>query len=248
MAEAARAIGFFECFSGLTDPRQAGKVLYPLNDVMLLVLCGELAGVDGFVEVDLWGETNLEFLRRLLPFARGIPSHEALNDLFNAVDYQAFRDGFVRWAESLRTLLSGAPEREVVAIDGKTSRRSGDASKGRAELHLVSAWASAQRLVLGQEAIQGEENEIVAIPRLLEMLELTCAVVIIEATGCQRAIAKKICESGADYLLPVKDNQPDLKADIELLFTEPRACGFGDAKTLLHQSTADIARLAGRRD
>jgi len=139
MAQAARAIGFFECFSGLMDPRQAGKVLYLLNEVMLLVLCGELAGADGFVEVDLCGATNLEFLRRFLPLARGIPSHDALNDLFNALDHEAFRDGFVRWAESLRTPRSGEPEREVVAIDGKTSRRSGDAGKGRAALHLVSA-------------------------------------------------------------------------------------------------------------
>jgi predicted transposase YbfD/YdcC len=251
MAEKTQSIAFLDHFSALVDPRQAWKVLYPLDEIMLLVLCGELAGAEGFADIALWGGMHLEFLRRFLPFARGIASHDALNDLFNALDHTAFRDCFVAWAESLRCAmpeLAGSAGPEVVAIDGKTSRRSFDTAKGRAALHLVSAWASAQRLVLGQEAIDDKENEIVAIPRLLQMLELKGALVTIDAMGCQKKIAQTIQERGADYLLPVKDNQPTLKDDIALFFTEQRACGFEDAETFFHQTTDnDHGRLEIRR-
>jgi predicted transposase YbfD/YdcC len=248
MAEIAQSVAFLEYFSGLADPRQAGKVLYPLDEIMLLVLCGEVAGAEGFPDIALWGELHLDFLRRFRPFAHGIPSHDAMNDLFNALDHDAFRDSFIAWAESLRAAAPDLAGPEVVAIDGKTSRRSGDKGKGRAALHMVSAWASAQRLVLGQEAIEAKENEIVAIPRLLEMLELKGALVTIDAMGCQKAIAKTIRDRGADYLLPVKDNQPSLREDIELFFTEQRANGFANAKTFFHQTVDnDHGRLEIRR-
>lgn len=270
--EIAQSLGFLDHFSGLDDPRQSGKVLYPLDEIMLLVLCAEVAGAEGFADIALWGETHLDFLRRFRPFANDIPSHDALNDLFNALDHEVFRDCFVAWVESLRTSAAGqggaeavgaeaVAGPEVVAIDGKTSRRSGNARRGRAALHMVSAWASARRLVLGQEAIDDKENEIVAIPRLLEMLELKGALVTIDAMGCQKAIAAKIHDKKADYLLPVKDNQPSLKSDIDLFFTEQRGCGFAHAKAFFHQtvdndhgrieirrhwSTADIAWLKER--
>lgn len=251
MAEKPQSIAFLDHFSGLSDPRQAWKVLYPLDEVMLLVLCGELAGAEGFADIALWGEVHLDFLRRLRPFRHGIPSHDALNDLFNALDHEAFRDCFVAWAASLRGSvpeLAGADGPEVVAIDGKTSRRSGDAAKGRAALHLVSAWASARRLVLGQEAIDDKENEIVAIPRLLGLLDLKGALVTIDAMGCQKKIAQAIREKGADYLLPVKDNQPTLKDDIALFFAEQRACGFRDAQAFFHETLDnDHGRLEIRR-
>lgn len=267
--EIAQSLGFLDHFSALSDPRQAGKVLYPLDEIMLLVLCAEVAGAEGFADIALWGETHLDFLRRFRPFADGVPSHDALNDLFNALDHEVFRDCFVGWAESLRASAPALADPEVVArpeivaIDGKTSRRSGNASRGRAALHMVSAWASTQRLVLGQEAIDDKENEIVAIPRLLEMLELKGALVTIDAMGCQKAIARTIHDKKADYLLPVKDNQPSLKNDIDLFFTEQRACGFAHAKAFFHQtvdndhgrietrrhwSTADIAWLKERHD
>jgi predicted transposase YbfD/YdcC len=223
VGEIGQSVAFLEYFSGLTDPRQAGKVLYPLDEIMLLALCGEVAGAEGFPDIALWGELHLDFLRRFRPFSRGIPSHDALNDLFNALDHDAFRDSFVAWAESLRRTVPDLGGPEVVAIDGKTSRRSGDKAKGRAALHMVSAWASAQRLVLGREAVDTKENEIVAIPRLLEVLELKGALVTIDAMGCQKAIAKAIRDKGADYLLPVKDNQPSLRQDIQLFFTEQQA-------------------------
>ena len=171
-----------------------------------------------------------------------------MNDLFNALDHEAFRDSFVAWVNSLRTAVPDFANPEVVAIDGKTSRRSGDAGKGRAALHLVSAWASAHRLVLGQEAIDDKENEIVAIPRLLEMLELRGALVTIDAMGCQKVIAQAIRDKGADYLLPVKDNHPTLRQDIELFFNEQRANGFADAKAHFHETVEkDHGRLETRR-
>lgn len=248
MTKQTHGVAFLEYFSGLDDPRQSGKVLYPLDEVMLLVLCGELAGADGFVEIARWGDINLDFLRRFLPFTHGMPSHDALNDLFNALDHEAFRDSFVAWAESLRTTPPPAPAPQVVAIDGKTSRRSGDKATGRAALHLLSAWACEQRLVLGQEAVEDKENEIVAIPRLLEMLELTGALVTIDAIGCQKDIAAAIRDKGADYLLPVKENQPSLCHDLELFFTEQRACGFAHCQALFHETIDnDHGRLETRR-
>ena len=151
MAEKAQSVALLDYFSGLEDPRQAGKVLFPLDEIMLVVLCGVLSGADGFVEIARWGEMQLGFLRRFLPYTAGIPSHDALNDLFNALDHQAFRDRFVAWVQSLRVEAGQDAGPEIVAIDGKTSRRTGDKRKGRPALHMVSAWASRQRLVLGQE-------------------------------------------------------------------------------------------------
>lgn len=249
MAERAQSVEFLDHFSGLKDPRQKAKVLYPLAEVMLLVLCGVLAMADDFVEIARWGRMNLDFLRRWRPFARGIPSHDALNDLFNALDPEAFRDSFIQWAESLRAAAPRAHDGPaVVALDGKTSRRTGDAGKGRPPLHLVSAWASQQRLVLGQEAVDTKENEIVAIPRLLELLELSGALVTIDAIGCQKQVAKTIRDKDADYLLPVKANQPALQQDIELFFTEQRDRAFAEAETLFHETVDnDHGRLEIRR-
>ena len=263
MAEKTQTVAFIDYFSGLQDPRQAGKVLFPLGEIMLLVLCGVLAGAEGFVEIVRWGEINLDFLRRFLPYEKGIPSHDAVNDLFNALDHDAFSDSFVAWAQSLRAVDEGVGKDDVVAIDGKTSRRTGDARKGRPALHMVSAWASRQQLVLGQEAVADKENEIIAIPRLLKMLELKGALVTIDAMGCQKEIARTIRDEGADYLLPVKGNQASLEEDLALFFTEQRAADFADAEALYHEtvdndhgrlevrrhwSTDDIAWLKARHD
>lgn len=144
-------------FSALEDPRQAWKVVYPLPEVLLVVLCGTMAGAETFVEVERWASRKLAFLRRLLPFGRGIPSHDTLNDVMNALPARLFAECFTTWVETLRDA-----EPDVVAIDGKTSRR---ARAGAAHpLHLVSAWATRQRLVLGQEAVEAKGSEITAIP------------------------------------------------------------------------------------
>jgi predicted transposase YbfD/YdcC len=200
-------------FSALEDPRQACKAVYPLPEIMLLVLCATLAVAEDFVEVRRWGSEKLDFLRTLLPFARGIPSHDTLNDVMNALDPALFSDCFTAWVESRR---EAAPD--IVAVDGKSSRR---AKCGTTHpLHVVSAWASRQRLVLGQQV--GEKaNEIVAIPLLLGRLQLTGALVAIDAMGTQTRIAQTILNKGADYLLALKDNWPVLAADVRLFFDDP---------------------------
>ena len=202
-------------FSALEDPRQAWKVTYRLPEILLIVLCATMAGAQDFVECQRWAARKLDFLRRLLPFADGIPSHDVLNDVINALPAASFSDCFVSWVAGLR---DGEPD--IVAIDGKTSRRAHNRGKGKNPLHLVSAWASRQRLVLGQQACEEKSNEITAIPALLERLELTGGLVTIDAMGCQTAIAKTIRDKGADYLLALKDNWPALSAEVEGFFAD----------------------------
>jgi predicted transposase YbfD/YdcC len=216
MPQASGSRSLLDHFSALEDPRQSWRVLYPLPEILLLVLCATLAGMEDFVEIKLWGDQRLAFLRRLLPYARGIPAHDTLNDVINALDPELFKACFLAWVEGLR---DQAPE--IIAIDGKTSRRTHARKNGREPLHLVSAWASRQRLVLGQEAVADKSNEILAIPVLLKRLELTGALVTIDAIGTQVEIAKAILEGGGDYLLSLKANWPALMAEVEIFFADP---------------------------
>ncbi|HSH92526.1 MAG TPA: ISAs1 family transposase [Roseimicrobium sp.] len=234
----AQSIGLLDHFSALKDPREQWRVLYPLREVLLLLLCGTLSGMDDFVEINLWGRERLDFLRRFLPFEHGVPSHDTLNDIVNAMDGKVFQDCFTSWVETLR---DSSPD--IVAIDGKTSRRTHARSKGREPLHLVSAWASRQRLVLGQEAVTDKSNEIVAIPLLLKRLELKGALVTIDAIGTQVEIAKIIVNGGGDYLLALKDNWPAFRAEVETFFADDtNATAFQTFDT----TDADHGRLEQR--
>jgi len=203
-------------FSALKDSRQQAKVLHPLPEIILLLLCGTLAGADDFVEIALWGGEHLAFLRRFLPYRYGIPSHDTLGEVVAALDPELFKGCFTRWVEGLREA-----EPDLVAVDGKTSRRTHARGKGREPLHLVSAWATRQRLVLGQEAVAGKSNEIAAIPLLLERLALEGALVTIDAIGAQGAIAETILRRGGDYLLALKGNRPATFEDVEAFFADP---------------------------
>jgi predicted transposase YbfD/YdcC len=215
-------LSLLDHFAALKDPRQSWKVLYPLPELLLVVLCGTLAGAEDFVEIRRWGEMNLSFIRRLLPFDAGLPSHDTLNDVINAIDGTLFTECFTAWVEGLRDPAAADPTApEIVAIDGKTSRRTHDRARDRGPLHLVSAWASQQRLVLGQQACEAKSNEITAIPVLLERLALTGALVTIDAMGCQTR-AQAILDRGADYLLVVKDNQPSLHDEVRRFFDDPK--------------------------
>ena len=218
MACPVRSASLLDHFSALSDPRQRWRVVYPLPEILLLVLCATLSGMEDFVEIRLWGEERLDFLRRFLPYERGLPAHDTLNDVINALDAELFNNCFATWVESLR---DGDPD--IIAIDGKTSRRSHARAKGREPLHLVSAWASRQRLVLAQEAVDEKSNEIVAIPLLLERLELKGALVTIDAMGTQIDIAEKIVARGGDYLLALKANRPLLHRDVAAFFDAPPA-------------------------
>lgn len=225
-------------FSALTDPRQGWRVLYPLPEILLLVLCATLSGMEDFVEIRLWGEQRLDFLRRFLPYERGIPAHDTLNDVINELDAELFKTCFSTWVETLRE-----QDPDIIAIDGKTSRRTHARRKGREPLHLVSAWAARQRLVLGQEATADKSNEITAIPLLLERLELRGALVTIDAMGTQTDIAEKIVERGGDYLLALKANRPLLHHEVEEFFKAPPA----DMLQPVHDTTdGDHGRIEER--
>ena len=245
MAVEMQSVDILDCYSALEDPRQRTKVIYPLPEILLLVLCGVMAGADDFSEITRWGKLHVEFLRRFLPYREGIPSHDTVNAVIAALDGEAFRDAFVSWVAGLR---AADQDGEVIAIDGKTSRRSGSPAAGIEPLHLVSAWASEQRLVLGQEALRGRDNEIVAIDRLLQWLEITGALVTIDAIGCQRTFAQTIIDKGADYLLALKGNQPALHDDVALWFDDGRETGFAGARVDFHETVdADHARIEPRR-
>jgi hypothetical protein len=180
-------VSLLDHFAALSDPRQHAKVLYPLPEILLLVLAATIAGADDFVETTLWGTEHLAFLRRFYRYESGIPSHDTLCDVFAALDPALFKAGFLSWINGLR---DGDPD--IIAIDGKTSRRSHDRRKGRNPLHLVSAWAARQRIVLGQQATEEKSNEITAIPLLLEHLDLKGALVTMDAMGTQTDIARAI--------------------------------------------------------
>jgi len=209
-------LSFLSHFSTLSDPRQAAKVLYPLPEILLLLVCATIAGADDFVEIALWGEEHLTFLRRFQPFQRGIPSHDVLCDVIAAIDPEEFKACFQAWVETLR-----AKDPAIIAVDGKTSRRSHARGRGRMPLHTVSAWATGQRLVLGQEATEVKSNEITAIPLLLQRLDLQGALVTIDAMGTQTAIAQTILKGGGDYVLALKENWPATYAEVAQAFADP---------------------------
>jgi len=226
------AVAFLNHFKALPDPRQRGKILYPLDEVLLLSLLAVLAGAESFVDIARFGCTKRDLLRRFRPFRDGTPSHDHLGDIFAALDAEQFQRCFVAWVAS----LIGVPE-GVVAIDGKTVRRSGGKA-GKGAIHMVSAFVASQRLVLGQVKVAEKSNEIVAIPKLLDLLAIEGAIITIDAMGCQRAIARKIIEKKADYVFGLKGNQGSLRDDVELFVNEQRTRDFVDA-TISRAATTD---------
>jgi predicted transposase YbfD/YdcC len=229
----AETVVFLGHFKDLQDPRQQGKVTYPLDEVLLLCLMGVLAGAEAFTEIALFGVKKLEFLRRFRPFKDGTPDHGHLSDILAVLDAEQFQRCFVAWIAALTGVPAG-----VIAIDGKTVRRSGRKSGGKAAIHMVSAFAARQRLVLGQVKVAEKSNEIIAIPKLLEMLAIEGAIVTIDAMGCQRDIAQKVIDKKADYVLALKGNQSSLREDVELFATEQKAKGFTDT-TISQDTTID---------
>jgi predicted transposase YbfD/YdcC len=226
------AVVFLSHFNDLPDPRQRGKVTYPLDEVLLLALLAVLAGAESFVEIARFGEKKLDLLRRFRPFRDGTPSHDHLGDIFAALDAEQFQRCFVAWVAALTGVPAG-----VVAIDGKTVRRSGGKA-GKGAIHMVSAFAAGQRLVLGQVKVAEKSNEIVAIPKLLDLLAIEGAIVTIDAMGCQRAIARKIIDKKADYVFGLKGNQGSLRDDVELLVNEQKTRNFADS-TISRTETID---------
>jgi len=207
---------FSHYFSGMKDPRRTGRGhhLYPLEEILFLCISAVLSGMDDWTSINLFGRSKLAWLRQYLPYKRGIPSHDVLGKVFAALDPAAFSTCFSEWVNSISELTGG----EVVAVDGKTICGSDDKGSGRSALHVVSAYASGNRLCLGQEAVAEKSNEITAIPALLKLLTLQGCIITIDAMGCQKAIAEAIIDKQAEYVLMVKDNQQELKEQVEKVF------------------------------
>src|SRR3954468_5469203 len=199
-----------EHFGAVADPRCHGKVEHRLTDILVIAVCAVIACAESWNDIALYGRSKLAWLRTFLELPNGIPSHDTFRRVFMLIDPGAFEAGFTAWTGSL---VAGF-EREGVAIDGKTLRRSFDHGREQAPLHLVSAWASEQGLVLGQRCVDGKSNEITAIPALLDQLALQNSIVTLDAMGCQTAIAERILARGGDYLLTLKANHPTAHAAV----------------------------------
>jgi len=219
------AVVFLNHFKDMPDARQRGKVIYPLVEILLLTLLAVLAGAETFVDIARFGQKKLDLLRRFLPFRDGTPSHDHLGDIFATLDAVAFQHCFVAWVVA----LTGTPA-QVIAVDGKTLRRSYQKKGAKEPIHMVSAFAARQRLVLGQVKVADKSNEIVAIPALLKMMAIEGAIVTVDAMGCQRDIAQQILNQKAEYVLALKGNQATLREDVEVFAAEQKANGFKDTK------------------
>jgi predicted transposase YbfD/YdcC len=235
--EKSRLRALLDHFAVIEDPREPWRVAHPLPEVLLLAVCGTIADCDDYEGIAAWGQAHLAFLRRFLPYHYGVPGARWLTILMNRIDPELFSAAFMAW---VRETWPG--RFDLVAIDGKTSRRSHDRDTGKAPLHLVSAFATTSRLVLGQEAVADKTSETTAIPVLIERLAandgLKGALVSIDAIATNPAIATTIRDAQADYLLAVKANQPTLRSEIETFFADaPPAC---------IESTTDVDKGHGR--
>ena len=204
-----------EHFSDLPDPRRR-EGIYPLVNIVVIALCAVIGGADDFVSIAGWGRMKKKWLATFLDLSAGIPSHDRFNAIFKAIKPAEFEKCLLRWITALHEITDG----QVIAIDGKTLRRSFDAASSKAAIHMVSAWATANHISLGQVVVDEKSNEITAIPKLLEILDISGCLVTIDAMGCQREIAQQVVDQKADYVLAVKDNQPSLYAAIRDFFTE----------------------------
>jgi predicted transposase YbfD/YdcC len=234
---------FAPFFADLPDPRLDRTKRHTLLDILILAVCATVGGADGWADIERFGKAKLAFFRQFLELANGIPSHDTFGRVFARLDPAALLPCIQQWLAVLGQAVAG----EVVAIDGKTLRGSFDTAAGQGPLHLVSAWATEARLVLGQVAVDAKSNEITAIPLLLELLDLKGCIVTIDAMGCQKEIAACIREQGADYVLAIKDNQPTLHqavheafvAHADRDFTDPSVRGH---KTVEHSHGRDETR------
>ena len=211
-------LGFLDHMRIVPDHRIPGMVTYPLDEILLATLVGVVCGADDWEGIEEVAEAALDWLRGFLLFTNGVPTAQTFRKVFRLIDTQALAKGFAAWAASARGV-----ERQVVAVDGKTLRGSKTSPDGSGALHLVSAYATEAGLVLAQRAVDGKSNEITAIPELLDMFNLKGAIVSIDAMGTQKAIAERIVEKEADYVLALKGNQTSLHEDAALFFADPRS-------------------------
>src|SRR5215813_2190074 len=208
----------FDSFAYVSEPRSA-NARHRLFDIFVIALCAVISGAAGWEDMEESGHAQAEWFKQFLELPHGIPSHDPFRRVLSRLKPDELPQCFVHWPETLRESLDG----DIVAIDGKTLRRSFDHAASKGAIHMISAWANANRLVLGQLKVDDKSNEITAIPTLLRMLELEGAIVTIDAMGCQKEIAKTITEQGAEYVLALKDNHPTLHGEVQLFFEDVKA-------------------------
>jgi predicted transposase YbfD/YdcC len=206
--------GFLSHFDALEDPRIERKKLYPLAEILLIVLCGSICGAQSWRDFVSFGEEKQAYLRQFLPFDNGVPCKNTFARVMSALEPKAFKDCFIAWIQSVQSTLQ-----ELVAIDGKSLRKSFDSTQGSSAIHMVSAFATSAQLVLGQEKVDDKSNEITAIPKLLDLLALEGSIVSIDAMGTQKQLAHMIRQKKADYLLALKGNHRQLHEDIRLFLS-----------------------------
>ncbi len=203
-------------FSRVKDPRIDRTKRHRLLDIIIIAICGVICGADGWVDIELFGKTKIEWLKTFLKLPNGIPSHDTFGRVFAALNPVEFESSFMEWVQAINQLTQG----QVIAIDGKQLRGSHDSRAGKNAIYMVSAWATENQLVLGQRKVDDKSNEITAIPKLLKLLEVKGCIVTVDAIGTQTKIAKTITEQGGDYILAVKENQGHLYEDIHDLFAD----------------------------
>lgn len=222
------------CFEELKDPR-VRKVTYPLINIVTIAICAVICGVDDFTGMEDFGNRKKEWLSKFLDLSNGIPSHDTFNAVLGSLKSRVFEECLLKWITSLHEISDG----ELIAIDGKTLRRSHDRSSSKAAIHMVSAWSAKNHISLGQVCVDEKSNEITAIPKLLELVEIHGAFVTIDAMGCQTAIAEKIVDEGGHYVLAVKDNQPKLSEAIQAHFVDHLEDDFARIKVSRYRTVAN---------
>jgi predicted transposase YbfD/YdcC len=211
-----------EHFAQVEDPRTGPAIQHKLIDILVIALCGVICGADGWSDIETFGKAKQDWLKNILELPNGIPSHDTFGRVFARLDPEQFSASLISWTRAISTIT----KRQVIAIDGKTVRRSHDRRLGKKAIHMVSAWATENRLTLGQVKVDDKSNEITAIPELLRLLDVSGCIVTIDAMGCQREIADQIIAQGGDYVLAVKDNQPGLYLRIKQLFEHGHKTAF----------------------
>ena len=226
------AIDIFSTFQSVDDPRMERTKLHCLYEMIVIAVCAAICGAEGWVDVERFGRSKLDWFRKFLPLENGIPSHDTFGRVFARLDTEQFYTCLTGWLEVFGQSMQG----QAVAIDGKTLRRSFDKATGRKAVHVVSAWASGLKICLGQVAVDEKSNEIPAVPRLLEFLELSGAVVTLDAMHCQQETASAIRNKGADYILPVKGNQPKLMSLIGEIFEKHGEDNYKSREVRTHRT------------
>ena len=223
---------FWHQFEKIEDPRVDRTKKHNLVDILFIASAAVISGADSFLEIEVYGQRKAKWLKRFLDLPNGIPSHDTFGRVFALIKSEQLQQCFLEWVKSIAKSIGG----EVISIDGKTVRRSFDKVSEKSAIHMVSAWANENRIVLGQVKVDEKSNEITAIPKLLKVLDIQNCIITIDAMGCQRSIAKEIKAKGGDYVLSLKGNQGKLKNNVEQFFQYADACSFKDIEHDYHKT------------